>query len=105
MVMSLETLLQRVMTNLNCMKSGQPAPECFMKHNEIIPLTEIFEELTVHRLILTEDFYVLLRRKAELALQVAETNEWEEALSEWDSHSDKMQRLIDRDFGLSKIRW
>jgi hypothetical protein len=105
MIMSLETRLQKVMSNLNRMRSGQPAQEGFMDHNEIVPLTEIFEDLSVHRLILTEDFYVLLRKKAEFALHAA--NEWEEEEinREWNSLSNKLQRLMDRDFGLSKIRW
>ena len=48
--------LVRVMTNLNRMRSGQPAPENFMSHNEVVPLTEIFEGLEIHRLMLGEDF-------------------------------------------------
>ena len=46
--------LMRVMTNLNRMRSGQSAPENFISHNEVVPLTEIFEDLEIHRLLLGE---------------------------------------------------
>lgn len=107
-VIDLSARLERVMTNLNRIRSDQPVPDGFIKYEEVIPLTELYEELIIYRLILTEDFYWLLRRKAELALNTANSlysNEWVEIELEWSSLNDKLRSVMDRDFGLSKIRW
>jgi hypothetical protein len=107
-VIGLSARLERVMTNLNRLRSDQPAQDGFMQLNEVVPLTEIFEELTVHRLILTEDFYLLFRRKAELTLRAANSSdsiELDEVAAEWVSLNNEIRSVIDRDFGVSKIRW
>jgi hypothetical protein len=59
LITGISTRLERVMTNLNRLRSGQPAPDGFMKQNEIVPLTEIFEDVSVNRLDLGEDFHGL----------------------------------------------
>jgi hypothetical protein len=53
LVTGLSARLERVMTNLNRLRSGQHPPDGLLRHRDIVPLTEIFEDLTVHRLVKT----------------------------------------------------
>jgi len=107
-VIDLSARLERVMTNLNRIKSDQPVPDGFIKNGEVIPLTEIYEELSIYRIILTEDFYWLFTRKVKLALKKANSlysNERDDEIElEWSSLNDKLRSIMDRDFGLNKIR-
>jgi hypothetical protein len=82
LITGLSARLQRIMTNLNRLRSGQPAPDGFMKQNEIVPLTEVFEDLSVHRLVLGEDFHELFLRQAKFALKatnVQNPEDWAES--------------------------
>src|SRR5918992_5048596 len=86
LISGLSARLERVMTNLNRLRSGQPAPDGFMKQNEIVPLTEIFEDVSIHRLVLGEDFYRLFSKQAEFALKAANlssSEDWRETGEEW----------------------
>lgn len=100
--------LMRVMTNLNRMRSGQPVPQDITKHGEIVPLTEIFEELEVHRLVLGGDFYRLFLAQSQLALKVANERSAEERaryVEEWYRLQEEVRLAIEEAFGISKIRW
>lgn len=108
LVTSLSARLEKVTTNLNRLRSGQPIPEGFMKQKEIVPLTEIFEDLSIHRLILTEDFYELLSKKAQLALRAAnarDSQEWDEVGKEWIRLREEIRLAVEKAFGISKIHW
>lgn len=108
LVTSLSARLEKVMTNLNRIRSGQPVPAGFMKQNEIVPLTKIFEELSVHRLVLTEDFHGLFWKKAQLALKAANAQnaeEWQKIGDEWLRLQEEVRVVAEAAFGISKIRW
>ena len=100
--------LMRVMTNLNRMRSGQQVPENFMSHNEVVPLTEIFEELEIHRLMLGEVLYRLLLAQSTLALKEANTRSVEGRagnVEEWNRLQEEVRLATEEAFGISKIRW
>jgi hypothetical protein len=100
--------LERVMTNLNRLRSGQQAPDGFMEGNEIVPLTEIFEELEVHRLVLGEDFYRLFSSQARLALEAANlrsSEDWRASGQEWARAREELRVAAEAAFGISKIHW
>lgn len=108
LITGLSARLERVMTNLNRLRSGQPAPDGFMKQNEIVPLTEIFEDLVVHRLVLGDDFYGLFLNQAELALKVANVRspeDWAKSGDEWTRLREEIRLAAEAAFGISKIRW
>ena len=108
LITGLSARLERVMTNLNRLRSGQPAPDGFMKQNEIVPLTEIFEDLEIHRLVLGEDFYRLFGEQAQLALQVANLRSSEDLAKsgeEWTRLREEIRLAAEAAFGISKIRW
>jgi len=99
--------LERVMTNLNRVRHGQQV-QGFMKQNEIVPLTEIFEDLEIHRLVLGEDFYRLFSKQARLALRAANARspeDWAESGEEWDRLREEIRSAVEAVFGISQIRW
>ena len=108
LITGLSERLERVMTNLNRLRSGQPAPNGFMKQNEIVPLTEIFEDLEIHRLVLGEDFHRLFLKQAQVALKVANVrspDNWTRGAEEWTRLREEIRLAAESAFGISKIRW
>ena len=108
LITGLSARLERVMTNLNRLRSGRPAPDGFMKRNEIVPLTEIFEDVSIHRLVLGEDFYTLFSKQAEFALKAANlssSEDWRETGEEWAALREEIRLAAEAAFGISKIHW
>ena len=108
LITGLSARLERVITNLNRLRSGQPAPDGFMKQNEIVPLTEIFEDLEIHRLVLGEDFHRLFLKQAQVALKVANMrspDHWTKGADEWTRLREEIRLAAESAFGISKIRW
>ena len=98
------------MTNLNRLHSGLPAPDGFMKQNEIVPLTEIFEDIEIHRLVLGEDFHRLFSKQAQFALKVANVSrsspeDWRKGVEEWARLRQEVGLAAEAAFGISKIHW
>ncbi len=62
--------LVEITTNINRMKHGTEVPG-FMNKNDIVPLTEVYEELTAKHFLLGDTFYQNLNAQANLALQLA----------------------------------
>jgi hypothetical protein len=108
LITGLSARLERVMTNLNRVRSGQQAPDGFMRENEIIPLTEIFEDLEIHRLVLGDDFYRIFSTQALLALKAANlssSEDWRDSGQEWARGREELRGAAEAAFGISKIRW
>jgi len=107
LVTELTSRLERVATNLNRLSSGvEPDPE-FMKGNEVVPLTALFEEIQIHRLVLTEDLYKLLNRRAQIALELANAGDPEirrRIMLEWESNREKIRALVRNMFQLDSIK-
>jgi hypothetical protein len=110
LITGLSARLEHVMTNLNRLHSGQPAPDGFMKQNEIVPLTEIFEDIEIHRLVLGEDFHRLFSKQAQLALKVANVSrvspeDWRKGGEEWVRLRQEIRLAAEAAFGISQIHW
>ncbi len=121
LVTDLSSRLERLMTNLNRIRHGQEIPDGFQVKNEIVPLTEIYEDLNINRLQLTEDFHALFLDKANLALRTsqmaflersaaakkepggADGARWSQIAAEWQRLSDQIRQAVDRHFKLSEI--
>jgi hypothetical protein len=106
---SFSSSLQRVMTDLNRIRSGmEPASKGFMVGNEIVPLTMIFEDLEVHRLVLGPDLYSILSLQAQLALQAANEkspDRWAEFARLWSDANAELRSAAEVTFGVTSIRW
>ncbi len=107
LITALSARLERVVTDLNRLRSGQPAPGGFMMQNEIVPLTDIFVDLEVHRLVLGEDFHALFTKQAQLALEAANASaeDWHESVKEWARLREEIRLAVEAAFGISKIHW
>ncbi len=105
MVMNLAARLERVATILNRRRSQRAVPDGFQVGNEIVPLTEIFEELLIQRLTLGEEFHRVLVWKANLALAMANASDPElQALQKkWAACHDDLRRVTDQAFAISQI--
>ena len=108
LIVAFSSRLERVLTNLNRLRSGQAAPDGFMRQSEIVPLTEIFEDLNVHRLVLGEVFHGLFFKQAQLGLNVANASsdeEWKALAEEWTGTQQAIHREVEAAFGISAIKW
>lgn len=108
LVASLYARLQRVMTITNRIRSGQPVPDGFLSHGELVPLTEIFEEIEIGRLRLGEELRNQMESLAQAALTAAnasEDDEWNRATKEWFRLTEQLRGRVEADFGLASIRW
>ena len=79
-----------------------------MPHNKIVPLTEVFENLSVNRLVLGEDFHELFLRQAQLALKAANVQnheDWAKSAEEWARLWEEIRLATEAAFGVTKIRW
>jgi hypothetical protein len=67
--------LQRITTNLNRSRTGHAVPSDFFdagpSGQEVVPLTVVFEDLEIRRLLLGERFHGLLSTRAQLVLALA----------------------------------
>jgi hypothetical protein len=107
LVTELTSRLERVGTNLNRIYNGEEPDTGFMRGNDVVPLTAIFEDLQVHRLVLTEELHQLLHRRAEIALELSKTREKEarrKLTDEWDSNHKKLRVLVGDMFKLDLIK-
>jgi len=109
LIIGLSTRLERIMTNLNRRRAGQDIPNGFMNLNEIVPLTEVFEDLIVHRLVLGERFYDLFRKMAELASRAANIDAkdepgWMRISKEWDGLRGDVRTGTEETFEVNKIK-
>ena len=110
-VINMAERLERIMTNLNRLRSGNATPDNFIIRGEILPLTEVFEDLEIYRLELTEPFYAVLKEKAIHALNIAqlapETSDadWSTAAGRYRELDGHLRGEVETQFGISTIRW
>ncbi|HEX8829735.1 MAG TPA: hypothetical protein VF705_01130, partial [Longimicrobium sp.] len=71
-VTALVASLQRILTNLNRMRMGEASPDGFLSpKGDLVPLTTVFEDLEIHRLVIGEALHAVLHARAKLALDFA----------------------------------
>jgi hypothetical protein len=107
LITNLSARLERVMTNLIRLRNGISVPDGFMVGNEVRPLTEIFEDISINRLTLTEEFHEIFLQKAKLALRAANAHsksEWDEVIKHWESLDKQIREAVEKTFEISKIR-
>lgn len=100
--------LQRITTVLNRMRSGQEAPTDFMRGNELVSLTEVYEDLNIHRLILGETFHGRLEEMAGIVYAWANTQTSEglaEAQRRWLASHARLREAVAEHFPISRARW
>ena len=106
LVTDLSARLQRLMTDHNRIRSGQPVPEGFYSGGEVVPLTRIYEDLEIHRLVLTEEFHGLFLEKANLARRTIDTDdpqEYERLKQQWVRSNDEVRAHAEKVFGIGRI--
>ena len=103
LVSALSSRLERIMTDLNRVRHGKaPSTENFLVDDELVPLTEVFEDLQVHRLVLGERFHTILYAMAQLALRAGTVDD--AALrTEWASARTALFDAGEDTFGISQI--
>ncbi|MGH3451661.1 MAG: hypothetical protein ACRDQW_13240, partial [Haloechinothrix sp.] len=104
--------LVRITTDLNRVQAGgAPHTEPFLmragSRTEVVPLTEIFDELEQHRLLLGDEIYYELAETADLILRMANAGSDESGVlaTRWSQARGRLRDLAETQFGLSQIRW
>jgi hypothetical protein len=100
--------MQRITTTVNRKHHGEPVPEGFRVGDDIVPLTEIYEELSVRETLLGPRLHSSLAEAAQAALEMSRADSagnWPEAVSGWLRARKELQAAAEEEFGLSTIRW
>ncbi|SNT12081.1 hypothetical protein SAMN05446037_10423 [Anaerovirgula multivorans] len=108
LIINFTSRLERLMTNLNRLHSGHTVSDGFIVAGEMIPLTEIFEDLEQSRIVLTEDFHEIFLKQAKLALRAANTKddlEWKNICAEWTKFNEALRINVEKVFKISEIKW
>lgn len=111
-ITDLSRRLEQIATNFNRLRAGQPVPEQFMTEQDIPPLTEVYEDLEIHRLVLTEPLYSALRAKADQGQQLARAirdgvspEEWNALVKKWRQLDEELRSRVEEQFSISGIVW
>lgn len=105
---SFSSRMHKVTTTLNRARSGQPMPAGFLVHNEIVPLTEIHEDISANRLVLGETFHAMLFEKADAMVRLAnapDDDAWNATSGELATIENRLLAEAERVFGISRIAW
>lgn len=104
------TRLSQIATNINRIRHGSEI-EGFMSGNEIVPLTAVYEELNIRKILLGEKLHDALREGANIALHMANykslsADQYLELESKWlGLHEGRIRIAAEEEFGMSRIRW
>ncbi|WP_309728131.1 hypothetical protein [Chamaesiphon sp. OTE_75_metabat_556] len=108
LVVDCETKIQTIATNVNRLRSGVQVPPDFIKDEDIVPLTQVFEQLSINHWLLGDSFHDLLLFQSKLLLTIA--NEKDSA--KLATHTEKYQqsliafsKAMDDTFKISTITW
>jgi len=108
MVTDFAERLERLATQLHRERQGQPAGEVLRQGQDLVPLTDIHVELSVHRLVLGEALFTAFDGQAKLLLEIARASTPEEyrPLGErWIAAREAVRREAEEQFGISEIRF
>jgi hypothetical protein len=99
--------LTKVMTNINRTRSGAKV-EGLVKNGDIVPLTEVFEILSVNKYLITERIHKILWDKGQIAIKFFNAQD-KTALDRIAADSqrleDEFSRAMNDVFGIEKITW
>jgi hypothetical protein len=106
LVHDIQTKIGRVTTDLNRLRSGAKVKGLIENH-DIVPLTEVFDLLDTNRYLLTDRFYDLLSKEAQVVLKCAnkKPEELNECYSELGSLQESFRLSMNEAFGIDKITW
>lgn len=108
LIASFSTRMHKVTTALNRIRAGQPAPDGFLVHGEIVPLTEIYEDISASKLVLGETFHSMHLDKTHAMLRLAnapDDDAWNAAIAELAAIENTLLAEAERVFGISRIAW
>lgn len=107
LVVKLENQMVEIEANLNRIMSGQkPPPGFFVEYDgtiEIVPLSNVFNDIEANKALLTQEFYDSLKKQAELLLEMAQAkdiNEFNNLGQEYLKAREEVQTIFTSHFGL-----
>jgi hypothetical protein len=103
MVVDLEIKISSVATNLNRLRMGTHVPD-FIKDGDIVPLTQVFEQLSINCWLLGDLFHELLLYQSHLLLSMANERDGT-SWGEYEESVTHFSRAMDKVFKISAITW
>lgn len=101
--------IQRIFTNLNRIRHGEPAPDGFRgAKGDVAPLTTVFEDLEINRLVIGEALHGILYARALLALDFG--NAWSDGAVDavtkaLEENTLRLREEMSRAFPLAEARF
>lgn len=105
LVRNLETRVESVATNLNRVRHGISVPNLIVK-GDVVPLTEVFEQLSLNKYLLADPFYGILDQQASILLKMANESDpvrLQELQNEYKRLRGEFERAMDHVFRISSI--
>ena len=105
---SFSSRMHKVTTTLNRFRAGQPLPDGFLVHNEIVPLTAICEDISANRLVLGETFHAMLFEKTDAMMRLANARDddaWNAVSGELAAIESRLLAEAERVFSINRITW
>jgi hypothetical protein len=106
-VRDLERRIQKVITDLNRLQHGSKV-EGLTNGQDIVPLTEVFVDLSINRFLLTERLHNVLYKQAQLVLKLAKEQEpgrTRELEREYLNSQEEFIAGMNREFAIDKITY
>jgi hypothetical protein len=104
-VSELQTRFSKIMIDLRRHFGGTEVPD-LLKGNEVVPLTYLFQDVADYRYLLTDRFYDILYREAQLALEFANSGgDVNRFASRHLALQDEFRGAMNEVFGIEKISY
>ena len=100
--------LQRITTTVNRARHGQALPDGFLVGTDVVPLTEVYEDLNVREMLLGPRLHGPLTEAAHVVLALVNArsaDQWSDTEPAWLSAVQRLKSAADEEFGLGAIRW
>jgi hypothetical protein len=112
MIVDCEKKIRAIATYVNRLLKGAQVPSDFIQGEEIVPLTQVQEQISINKFLLGERFYDLLILQSKLLLDMATKQKdpdkvqdsLQELLSKYIQSLTEFDELMDKTFNISEIK-
>lgn len=112
MIVDCETKIQTIATNVNRLLNGAQVPSDFIQGEEIVPLSQVQEQISINKFLLGERFYNLLISQSKLLLDMATKQKdpdkvqdsLQELLSKYKQSLTEFGDFMDKTFKINEIK-
>ena len=106
-IRELQTKIGNVMTNANRIRHGVKV-DGFIVNNDIVPLTEVFEQLAVDKYLITKSFHDIFWQQSQIAIRLVNEKDglqFKQLEAKYIDLLEQFYKEMNEMFDLEKIKW